>query len=454
MSHNDEARFSRRTFVASAGAAVTLGGAVGTAAAAEVGSLIGTAGADDATLRAAWQQFCKELAAAGDLAFKPTNPTTPLHRADALRFLTQNLGQAFDLALETKDPRYPVIHTFCTPFCKLGGDNADCVYQQAWIDGASAYRISGNLGTVRFFNVAVQGHRPEAKPGSKMRPLHEPFGDTPETNIFGHDLERAWDGSFELYIGGPKRPGNWLPTTPQSRKLFIRQYFDRWSEQPARLRVERIGMTEPRPLPTPADMVKAMDWAGRFVSGVASDWPDWTYGQSADVDPGLLNAFPTKLRPIDNPVYNVKTDQQRGRVPQTMCWKLAPDEALIVEFDHHDGFWMMTNMGVYFNSMDFLYRPVSYTPSRTKVDRDGKVRLILAHDDPGYHNWIDTQGFERGHLTNRNVLSTRVTEFRTKVIKRAQLAGALPADSAKVSPEERTAAMLERFHAIQQRYSL
>ena len=79
-----------------------------------------------------------------------------------------------------------------------------------------------------------------------------------------------------------------------------------------------------------------------------------------------------------------------------MCWELAADEALIIEFDSHDGFWMLSNNGVFFNSMDYLYRPVSYTPSRTEVDSDGKVRLILCHDDPGYHNWLDTQGFVLG----------------------------------------------------------
>ena len=46
-----------------------------------------------------------------------------------------------------------------------------------------------------------------------------------------------------------------------------------------------------------------------------------------------------------------------------MYWKLGPDEALIVEFDSHEGFWMITNIGVFFTSMDFLYRPVSYTPA-------------------------------------------------------------------------------------------
>ena len=135
-----------------------------------------------------------------------------------------------------------------------------------------------------------------------------------------------------------------------------------------------------------------------------------------------------------------------------MCWQLAADEALIVEFNSHDGFWMMTNMGVFFNSMDFLYRPVSYTPGRTRIDSDGKVRLILCHDDPGYHNWMDTQGFVRGNLTYRNLMSQAQTVFRTELVKRSQLAAALPADTATVSLEDRKRQMHERFDAIRQRY--
>ena len=137
-----------------------------------------------------------------------------------------------------------------------------------------------------------------------------------------------------------------------------------------------------------------------------------------------------------------------------MCWQLAADEALIVEFDSHDGFWMMTNAGVFFNSMDYLYRPVSYTPGRTKIDGDGKIRLILCADDPGYHNWLDTQGFERGNLTYRNLMSDAQTSFRTRVVKRAQLAQALPADTVTVSAEQRVRQMHERFDGVRLRYGL
>jgi hypothetical protein len=115
---------------------------------------------------------------------------------------------------------------------------------------------------------------------------------------------------------------------------------------------------------------------------------------------------------------------------------------------------MVSNNGVFFNSMDFLYRPVSYTPSRTHVNSDGKVRLILSHDDPGYHNWIDTQRFERGNLTYRCFLKQNPTTFATRLVKRSELTQALPPDSLKVEREQRIRQMHERFVAIRRRYIL
>lgn len=397
-------------------------------------------GPDDAALQSAWSEFCARLQRAGEQAFKQANPASGAHRVDAYRFLTQNLGQAFDLALETHDTRYPVLHTFCGPTRKLGGDCVDFTYQQAWIDGQSPYRLSGTRGTARFFNITVQGPR---VPGPGV--LHEPFGDTPEANLLGHQLDIGDDGQFELYIGGPERGPNWLPTTDGSRKLFIRQGFDRWDELPAQLRIERIDMDSPKPLPSPTEMVAAMRWAGDFVTGLMADWPEFpfTYGGVDDEHP---NAFPR--------VDATDADGKRGRAATNMYWELADDEALIVEFGAHDGLWMLTNMGVFFNSMDYLYRPVSYTPSRTKIDTDGRVRLVLAHRDPGVHNWLDTQGFRRGNLTYRHMLEGEPATLSTRVVKHGEVLAPLPADTTLVTPAQRTAAMWERFHGIRRRYVL
>jgi hypothetical protein len=408
--------------------------------------------AHDTVLHDAWHAFCDQLKAAGDLAFKDTNPANPLQRADAFRYLTQNLGQAFDLALETKDTRFPAIHPFCGPNRKLGGDNADFVYLQAWIDGTSVYKITGNRGTARFINFTVQGPRPEkdAYYGADHPNLHEPFGDTPEANLSDDDLVMEGDGSIVLYIGGPERGPNWLPTTPGSRKLFLRQGFDTWAEESAELRIERIDMDQPRPVPTPEVVVDAMAFAGDFLYGAMRDWPDRELEIGSLFGEPEPNTFPSSRFADDTEAR----DARRGRLIVTMPWRLAADEALVVEFEDYDGFWMFTNMGAFWNSMDYLYRPVSYTPSRATVDADGKVRLVMAHDDPGCHNWLDTQGFEEGYLTFRNIGSRHQPEIATTVVRLDGLDDLLPADTRRVTPDERAAQLHARFDAIRRRHRI
>ena len=104
--------------------------------------------------------------------------------------------------------------------------------------------------------------------------------------------------------------------------------------------------------------------------------------------------------------------------------------------------------------MGYLYRPVSYTPSRTKADRDGRIRLVMAHRDPGVHNWLDTQGFECGNLTYRHMLEGQPVALNTRMVKHDELIDVLPADTALVDGDERSAAMWERFHGIRRRYVL
>lgn len=403
----------------------------------------------DKDLGAAWDQFCDRLKQAGAFAFKDANPATPLQRADAFRFLTRNLGQAFDLALETRDPAFPQIHWFTTPGMKLGGDVADFTYRQAWISGEHTYRLTGRRGTARWLNITVQGQRPESIPGTGWPSLHEPFGDIPECNILGSHLETDARGEFELFIGGEPRERNWLPTTPDSRKLFIREAFDAWGETPTTLTMERVGMAEPRPMPSPERMIEAMGWAGQFVTGLMEQWPEHSWLTSGGVcDPASLNAFPADKSAND------ASDAKRGRMAAHMVWHLEPDEALIVEMDMHDGFWIFGMGGAMMGSMDFLHRPVSYTPARTRIDADGVVRLVIAHDDPGVHNWLDTQGFSDGNLTYRNLLGQNPAKFRTRLVKRAALPECLPAGTAMVSPNERARMLLERYRAIKLRFGI
>lgn len=406
-------------------------------------------GPADEVLKTAWDRFCDTLKQAGGNVFKDSNPPGELMRMDGFRFLTQNLGQAFPLALETKDPAYPMIHYFTHPLMKLGGDVSDFTYRQAWISGEHTYRITGKRGTARWFNVTVQGPKPDKIPGTDFPPLHEPFGDIPEANILGHQIRTDADGNFELYIGGEERSENWLPTTPGSRKLFIREAFDAWGETPTPLTIERVGMDSPRPMPSARQMADAIDWAGEFVTGLMRDWPEHSWMTSGGVcDPNQLNEFPADKS------SNTADDAKRGRMAANMVWSLKPDEALIVEMDWHDGFWLFGMNAFFVESMDFLYRSTSFAPARTRVDSDKVVRFVIAHDDPGVHNWLDTQGFSDGNLGYRNLMSQNPATFRTKLVKRAKVLDHLPADTAMVTPEERAAQLLERYRSIKMRFGI
>jgi hypothetical protein len=192
-----------------------------------------------------------------------------------------------------------------------------------------------------------------------------------------------------------------------------------------------------------------MDWAGEFVTGVMRDWPEHSWQYSGGVcDPNHLNAFPPTR------VADAESDAKRGRLAAHMVWQLDPDQALIVEMDNHDGFWIFGMGGVFGGSMDFLYRPVSYTPARTVVDADNVVRLIVSHDDPGVHNWLDTQGFSSGNLTYRNLMSGAHTTLRSQVVRRRDLLAALPADTRMVSAEERHRQLYDRYRSVKLRYGL
>ena len=408
-------------------------------------------GEDDARLLSEWRQFCDRLKSAGELVFKDANPPTPVHRADGFRHLTQNLGQAFALALETRDTRYPQLFAFSHPNLHLASDNADCTYIQAWIDGQSVYKVSGTKGSARFWAIAVQGARSvEAYGKGASRPLHEPFGDIPEASIFGHELVTNWDGSFELYIGGEKQGQNWLPTTPSTRKLFLRQYFDAWEDESAQYRIERVGMVTPRPMPMPDEVIAAMRWASDFVYDVVDFWPDWPHETGSGGDLNNPNRFDA-TRELDG---STTLEQRRGRSVGQMRWEVGSDEALVLEFDDPGSFWMLTCENPFCASMDFLYRNVSYTPSRTALDADGRIRLVLSARDPGFANWIDTEGFVAGMLTLRNIHAAHLPAVETRLVPFAEVEQAMHPSSLRITEAERTRELKRRFDAIRRRYRL
>jgi hypothetical protein len=399
---------------------------------------------NDAPLRDAWYAFCEQIKEAGDHVFKDESGSTDGERTNAFRYLTQNLSQAFDIFLENRDDRYPNLHAFCGPTRKLGADNPDCIYLQSWINDHDTYKISGNRGSAKMFNIAVQGQWT----GS----LHEPFGDRPVANLFGEELTTDWDGNFELWISPEPHDGNWIQSQPGTRKIFYRQYFDHWDEVPGTYRIERIGdSVEPPPAIEPAWLIESMARAGRFVVDATRDWPNVLFERHGNYE--RMNQFVRYGQASD--AANEEADARRGRVVQQLYWDVAPDEALVVEFESEPGwFWQFGACTVFGGSLEFRYRQVSLTSGMSPVDPDGTTRVVLSHADPGIWNWLDTQGHTRGWLLFRNMLTRDVPDIRTRVVGARDLGRELGGVATPITPEERRAELRRRRVANMRRYPI
>lgn len=399
---------------------------------------------NDQALRDGWEAFCERIKQAGIYVFRDESGSSDGERTNAFRYLTQNLSQAFDIFLENRTDRYPGLHAFCGPTRKLGADNPDCIYLQSWINDRDTYKISGNRGSAKMFNIAVQG----AWTGS----LHEPFGDRPVANTFGEELVTDWDGNFTLWVSPDRHPGNWIESRPGTRKIFYRQYFDHWDELPAHYRIERVGGgDEPPPAIEPAWLLDSFERAGNFVVDVVKDWPSVLWERHHVYE--AVNTF-VRHGQADDAAHE-SMDARRGRVVEQMSWDVGLDHALVVDFEADpEWFWQFGACTVFGASLEYRYRQVSLTSGMSPVDPDGRTRIVLGHTDPGFANWIDTQGHTRGWLLFRNMLTRTTADLHTRLVRVEDLEREIGSIATRITPEERQAELARRRAANLRRYPI
>ena len=84
----------------------------------------------------------------------------------------------------------------------------------------------------------------------------------------------------------------------------------------------------------------------------------------------------------------------------------------------------------WWEAIDFTARQSSLNHAQARLDADGVFRGVIAHEDPGVPNWLDTAGHERGTLIARFVMAEEAPVIRSRSVKLAALRDELPADDA------------------------
>jgi hypothetical protein len=385
------------------------------------------------TAGAAWARLlgllgdCSASLATGDF------PTDDRGRAEGIRHLARQLGIALQGELEHSDTRFPSLHRYELPWSQWGAPNPDNVYQRCAVDPAATYVLRGSASGVHeaLFSV-LEGD------------MH--LG---ENGVFDEvalsDLDVGPDGAFELVVSPDDGPGNRLRTTPDTRLLLVRQYLWDWEHEPVMsLTVERpdTAGTAP-PAPTPDQVAAALDRAGRWVERSITHWAEYA---AASRDLLEHNTFTAPTTPP-------------GGAPSIAygggCWDLGPDQVLLVEHDVPDArYWNWSIHQLHwFDSGAWDRRAMSCNGHQAHVDGDGRVRLVVAHRDPGVPNWLDTEGRPVGMAVYRYVGAATRPVPTARVVPADELRRHVPTDHPAVDADERRRRLATRSLSAQRRWS-
>jgi hypothetical protein len=76
---------------------------------------------------------------------------------------------------------------------------------------------------------------------------------------------------------------------------------------------------------------------------------------------------------------------------------------------------------------------------------------VISARDPGVHNWLDTAGYPSGAIQGRWFGASATPNPSLQKVKIGEVLAHLPADTRRVSPQERAVALRNRRIAAQHR---
>lgn len=326
-----------------------------------------------------WSEFCDNLKAAGSVLLYPGTPRDPFHQAEGIRYLSRLTRAGLEAFVEYNDPASPVLKRMVHETAKMGADNPDNHYMNAQISGEFEYRITGYRNTIDHISFHTQnGH------------YGTTGGLSPCGKIDNADLSCEQDGSFEIILSKEPKGKNWLRMDKDTSLLMVRQTFaDRSKEKPAEMQVSNLaGADRPGPLTT-QKVDEGLKEASQFVGGASLLFANWAKG---------FRQHANKLPQFDPDISNAAGGDE-SIIYYHSYWNLQPDEALVIEvFPPECDAWNFQLNNYWMESLDYRYHRISINKHGAHYEPDGKVRIIVSHEDPGMPNWIETADHREGTM--------------------------------------------------------
>ena len=327
----------------------------------------------------------------------------------------------------------PAFHRQLDLVTQWGGPNADNVYRHAKISPEHRYRIRGRMHSCEEFVLTLRAG------------FFHNAGYETKVAYTASELGIAEGDEFEILLGGDDPKALAIPEG--TRNASLREYYIDWrAEEPAVFTIECLDPPPPDDHIATDEIVRRVDRARieiqesiefyrAYMERKRSEQPDNTIPPTLKITKGLAAAR-----------Y------------ENCYWRLEPDEALVIEGDEPAArYWSaQTYVMDTFDLVDRSVRISSRNQRQTRVSDDGRIRFVLAGEDPGLANWLDTAGRRVGLCILRWFWPTGETEsgvgLTARVVPFADLRSALPDDEPVVSAEERAAELARRQEHLRWRF--
>jgi hypothetical protein len=259
------------------------------------------------------------------------------------------------------------------------------------------------------------------------------------------DVRSDAGGEFAITIDDTPADGrpNHLQTRPGVDHLLIRDALADWMTQtPSQLRVRLLDQPSRAPI-TDDDRAKRL----------ARDVLDCLYYAFYCTQSGSGQA-PNELRmPMSSAAF--------GGMPTQWGTKanvhLAADEAFVATANSAGALFRDTTLcDLFFVSLNYWSHIGSLSTAQMAADADGKFTYVIAHEDPGVHNWLDTGGLQQVIYGHRwQAISRGITETPTicaRVVKFKDLDKELPSGIQRIDAAGRREQIALREAGFKRRF--
>ncbi|MGE0384635.1 MAG: hypothetical protein AB7Q97_07870 [Gammaproteobacteria bacterium] len=319
------------------------------------------------------------------------------------------------------------------PGSRWGGDNPDNTYRLIPIAAGARYELQGRrmAGGIANVTYTLVGNTATSVTLSSLE---------------GRDLHTAPDGSFTITVDDRPAAGrvNHIQSKPGALYLFVRDSCSDWERQtPNALRIARLD--------PPARTAPGIDEMAQFAARHMVEDVYLVYWFER-------LSYGVPLNTMRVPRNSGGVGGLRSQVGSQGVFTIGDDEAVVVtanaagaayrNFVVHD---------VWYRSIEPWKRQSSLTDAQMAADADGRFTFVVAHEDPGVHNWVDTAGLHEVLALHRwqglpPDPQAPAPEIACRRVKLRDLDQALPAGVKTVTPDERASQIARREAAYLRRY--